>query len=253
MTRIERRRVLSGALVWSILASQGSRPKDARADLWGGDLPLLAAILANAISTVSQLTSMLTQIAYQVGMLKTMLSQVDSGSFTSLVNFIVAARSSYSTLTSGVRSMAYTLSRVDAEYNQLYPPGPPPAGTTVAQHQQQAAAWNQEIVGASQIAARQQTTLSTLDDHANQTSAILQQSQTAGGVVAQLQLVGQLIGITNAQLILINQTLATSSRVLTDMAAAGASERQLSVAKKQDNLANYTDKGAPVVVPSQLP
>jgi conjugal transfer/entry exclusion protein len=253
MTCIARRRVLSGALVWSLLATQVTRTKDARADLWGGDLPLLAAILGNAISTVSQLTSMLTQIAYQVSMLKTMLSQVNSGSFTSLVNFIVAARSSFNTLTWGVRSMAYTLSRIDAEYNQLFPPGPPPAGTTVAQHQAQASVWNQEIVGASQIAARQQTTLSTLDEHATQTSAILQQSQAATGVVAQLQLVAQLIGISNAQLILINQTLATTSRVLTDMAAAGASERQLSMAKKQDNLANYTDKGAPVAVPSQLP
>ncbi len=253
MTRIERRRVLSGALLCSILATQATRTKDARADLWGGDLPLLAAILGNAISTVTQLTSMLTQIAYQVSMLKTMLSQVNAGSFTSLLSFIVAARSSYSTLTWGVRSMAYTLSRIDAEYQQLFPPGPPPPGTTVAEHQQQAAAWNQEIVGASQIAARQQTTLSTLDDHANQTSAILQQSQAASGVVAQLQLVAQLIGITNAELILINQTLATTGRVLTDMAAAGASERQVSITKKQDNLANYTDKGAPVAVPSQLP
>ncbi|HEY4014300.1 MAG TPA: hypothetical protein VGM06_13245 [Polyangiaceae bacterium] len=253
MTGIARRRVLSGALIWTLLATEATRTEPAQADLWGGDLPLLAAILGNAISTVSQLTSMLTQIAYQVSMLKTMLSQVNSGSFTSLVNFIAAARSSYNSLTWGVRSMAYTLSRIDAEYNQLFPPGPPPAGTTVAQHEQQAAAWNQEIVGASQIAARQQTTLSTLDDHAAQTSAILQQSQAATGVVAQLQLVAQLIGISNAQLILINQTLATTSRVLTDMAAAGASERQLSMAKKQDNLANYTDKGAPVAVPSQLP
>jgi conjugal transfer/entry exclusion protein len=253
MTRIERRRVLSSALVYSLLATQVTRLKDARADLWGGDLPLLAAILANAISTVTQVTSMLTQIVYQVGMLKTMLSQVNSGSFTSLINFVAAARSSYSTLITGVHAMAYTLSRIDAEYTQLFPPGPPAPGTTVAQHQQQAAAWNQEILGASQVAARQQTTLSTLDDHAKQTGAILQQSQTAGGVVAQLQLVAQLIGITNAQLILINQTLATTSRVLTDMAAAGASERQLSMAKKQDNLANYTDKGAPVAVPSQLP
>jgi conjugal transfer/entry exclusion protein len=113
--------------------------------------------------------------------------------------------------------------------------------------------WNQEIRGASQIAARQQTTLSTLDDHANQTAAVLQQSQTATGVVAQLQLVAQLIGITNAQLILINQTLATTGRVLTDMAAAGASERQLSVAKKQDNLSHYTDKGPAVPVPTELP
>ena len=253
MTTIARRRLLSGALVCSVLAGEATRAEPARADLWGGDLALLAAILGNAISTVTQLTSMLTQVAYQVSMLKTMLSQVQSGSFTSLLNFIVTARSSFNTLTFGVRAMAYTLSRIDAEYQQLFPPDPPPAGTTVAQHRQQYTAWNQEIVGSSQVAARQQSTLSTLDAHAAQTNAILEQSQAAGGVVAQLQLVAQLIGITNAELIVINQTLATTGRVLTDMAAEGASERQLSIAKKQDSLTNYTDKGAPVAVPSELP
>jgi conjugal transfer/entry exclusion protein len=253
MKTLNRRRIFSGALVAAVLARGLTRERSAEADLWGGDLPLLAAILANSISTVSQLASMLAQVAYQVGMLKTMLSAVSSGSFTSLVDFIATARSSYSSLTSGVNSMTYTFARIDNEYQQLFPPGAPPPGTTVAQHQQQVAQWNQEVVGASQIAARQQTTLSTLDASASQTSAILQQSQSASGVVAQLQLIGQLIGITNAQLVVLNQTLATTGRVLTDMAAAGASERQLSVAKKQDSLAGYTDKGAPVVVPTQLP
>ena len=68
---------------------------------------------------------MLTQIAYQVGMLKTMLSQVDSGSFTSLINFIVAARKllQHPDLGRPLDGVA-TLSRIDADYTQLYPPGP---------------------------------------------------------------------------------------------------------------------------------
>jgi hypothetical protein len=40
---------------------------------------------------------------------------------------------------------------------------------------------------------------------------------------------------------------------LTDMSAESASERQLSLGKSDDALQGYTDKGAPVVVPSSLP
>lgn len=253
MRTLKRRRLLSGALALGALCGTSLGAPPARADLFGGDVAVLGAILTQAISTVSQLTSMLTQIISEVNLLQTSLKAVESGSFPALLNFISIARNSFNTLTWGIRSMTYTLSRIDAEYQQLFPPTPPPPGTTVAQHQQQYTQWNQEIVGASQVAARQQTTLATLDTHAAQTQSILQQSQAASGILEQLQLIAQLIGITNAQLILVNQTLATTSRVVTDMAASGASERQLSMAKKQDNLAGYTDKGAPVAVPSRLP
>jgi hypothetical protein len=114
-------------------------------------------------------------------------------------------------------------------------------------------AWNKEVVSAAQIAARQQTSLSTLDNQASQTQEVLQQSKAASGVVEQLQLIAQMIGITNSELTLLNQTLATTSRVLTDMAAQGASERQLSLGKGDDVRAGYTDKGKPVVVPKTLP
>jgi conjugal transfer/entry exclusion protein len=243
---------LAGSLALGALVTELGAAHPAQADLFGGDLPLLAAILTQAISQVSNLASMLTQIVNQVAMMKTLLTAASSGSFTALLQFISLVRSSYNTLTFGIRSMAYTIGRIDAEYNQLFPPSQP-QGTTVLQHTAQYSQWNQEILGASQIAARQQTTLSMLDTSASQTTAILQESAGASGVVAQLQLIAQLLGIADSQLITINQTLATTGRVLTDIAAAGASERQLSAAKKQDSLSNYTDKGALVPVPNELP
>ena len=253
MKLLSRRRALSGALACSVLARQMTLATSARADFWGGDLPLLAAILAQSIIQVSNLASMLTQLINQVNMMTTMLKAVGSGSFPALLNFIAAAHNSYNTLTYGVHSMTYSLARIDAEYKQLFPGDQPAPGTTVAQHKEQYRAWHREVVGASQIAARQQTNLATLDDHAAKTQAILQQSQNADGIVAQLQLITQMIGITNAQLILMNQTLSTTGRVLTDVAASGASERQLSLAKKDDSRAGYTDKGRHVVVPRKLP
>ncbi|HXX66965.1 MAG TPA: hypothetical protein VEK07_07285 [Polyangiaceae bacterium] len=48
-------------------------------------------------------------------------------------------------------------------------------------------------------------------------------------------------------------TLATTGRVLTDMAAASASSSQLSQTKKAASLAGYTDRGVAVSVLTRLP
>ena len=253
MKTLTRRRILAATLACAAVTSDLMREDAAHADLFGGDLPLLAGILVQAVMQVSNLASMLTQIINQVRLMTTMLKAIGSGSFPALVQFIGTARSSYNTLTSGVRSMTYSLGRIDSEYQQLFPSSQPAAGTTVAQHAQTYQAWHEEILGAAQVAARQQTDLATLDQHVQQTQSILQQSQSEDGVVGQLQLIAQMIGITNAQLTLINQTLSTTGRVLTDMAAGGASEQQLSLAKKGDHRAGYTDKGPAVPVPTSLP
>jgi hypothetical protein len=236
-----------------VLAEFASRATPARADLFGGDVAVLGAILTQAISTASSLVNLVLQTANQVRMMTTLLEQASKGSFPAIIGFINAARSTYSTLTWGVRSMSYQIARIDSEYNTLFPPGSPPSHTLVAQHRAQYQAWNQEVVGASQVAARQQTSLSTLDNQATQTQTVLKQSQSASGEVAQLQLIAQMIGITNSELLVLNQTLATTGRVLTDMAAQTASTQQLSLGKSDDVRSGYTDKGTPVSVPSTLP
>jgi P-type conjugative transfer protein TrbJ len=253
MRTLIRRRLFSGALACSLAAALPPFTTPAEADLFGGDLGILTAILTQSIQQVISLANMLIQIANQVRMMTTMLQQVGSGSFPALIAFIGSAVASYNSLTSGVQSMTYRMARIDAEYQKLFPGDAPPVKSTVAQHRAQYVAWNKEVVGAAQIAARQQTSLSTLDSQASQTQDVLQQSKAASGVVEQLQLIAQMIGITNSELLVLNQTLATTSRVLTDMAAQGASERQLSIGKGDDARAGYTDKGKPVVVPKALP
>jgi hypothetical protein len=253
VSALTRRKLFTGALATAALADLLARSAPVEAQLIGLDEGELGAILTQAIATASGVASLVIQTANQVRLMVTLLGQVSSGSFPALIAFIGAARSTYSSLTWGIRSMSYQLARIDSEFSSLFPGGTPPRGTTVAQHRTQVQSWNQEVVGASQVAARQQTALSTLDDNAKQTQSVLQQSQTASGEIAQLQLIAQMIGITNSELIVLNQTLATTGRVLTDLAAQGASERQLSVGKSDDARSGYTDKGSPVTVPSTLP
>jgi hypothetical protein len=253
MKALPRRKLLSGALAFGVFAELATRTVPAEADLFGGDVAVLLAILTQSISTASSLVNLVLQTANQVRMMTTLLEQASKGSFPALIAFINTARFTYNSLTWGIRSMSYQLARIDSEYNALFPAGPPPSHTAVAQHRMQYQAWNQEVVGASQVAARQQTSLSTLDTQATQTQAVLKQSQVASGEVAQLQLIAQMIGITNSELLVLNQTLATTGRVLTDMAAQSASEKQLSLGKSDDARSGYTDKGLPNAVPSTLP
>ncbi|MGH7438746.1 MAG: hypothetical protein ACRENE_23915 [Polyangiaceae bacterium] len=253
MKALGRRRVLSGLVACTFALEVTTRTETADADLFGGDVAVLVAILTQSISSALSLTNLVLQTINEVKMMTTLLEQVGHGSFPALVAFINTARFTFNSLTWGIRSMSYNLSRIDSEFHTLFPSGPPPSSTPVAQHRAQYQAWNQEVVGASQVAARQQTSLSKLDDHATQTQNVLSQSQAASGVVDQLQLIAQLIGITNSELTILNQTLATTGRVLTDMAAANASERNLSLGKSDDARAGYTDKGVPNVVPAAMP
>ena len=253
MKALTRRRMLSGALACAVAADLTSGSEPAKADLFGGDVAVLVAILTQSISTASSLVNLVLQTANQVRMMTTMLQQVEKGSFPAMIAFINAARSTFNTLTWGVRSMSYRIARIDSEYSALFPSGPPPSGTSVAMHAAQYQAWNEEVIGASQVAARQQTALATLDNQATQTQAVLTQSKAASGEVQQMQLIAQLIGITNSELLVLNQTLATTGRVLTDMAAQTASNQQLSLGKSGDARSGYTDKGSPNVVPSTLP
>jgi conjugal transfer/entry exclusion protein len=251
MRRLTRRRSLAVALLTGALGTCAPTTRTAEADLFGGDLPLLAGILAEAVVQVSNLVSIVTQVVEEVNLMKTMVTGLDSGSFSALMGFIQAARTTYGTLTSGIRSMSYSLDRVDREYQALFPA--PTQATTVAEHAQYYTQWNQEVLAASQVAAREQTVLETLEDRADKARDLVQQSKDASGELAQLQLVVQMLGILHTELLSIHQTLATTGRVLTDMAAASASSSQLSQTKKQSSLANYTSKGDAVNVPHRLP
>ena len=66
----------------------------------------------------------------------------------------------FNSLTWGVRSMSYQMARIDAEFQHALSERPAADRHAGRAAQAQYQAWNQEVVGASQVAARQQTTLS---------------------------------------------------------------------------------------------
>lgn len=251
MTGASRRLGLTAVLAAAWLGTAGGWASPARADLWGGDLPLLAGILAEAFSEVGNLSTMVEQVVEQVRLMRTMISSVDASSFAALTELLHSAETAHDTLTTGIRSMSYSLGRIDSEFRKLFPSDPHAA--TFDEHDAYYTRWNQEVLAAAQIASRQQTVIGKLGNSADKAREIVQQSQNASGELAQLQLVVQMLSILDTQLLTINQTLATTGRVLTDMSAGSASAGQLSQAKKQGSLSNYTSRGDSVRVPSRMP
>jgi P-type conjugative transfer protein TrbJ len=254
---LTRRRALLGsvgAALFTVLAA----PRAAEADLWGADLGPLTTLVGQMITQIAQyatqiaqFASMISNMVAMVNSMKTALSALSSGDFNALLGFLQTAQMSYGQLTGGVQSMSYKMGAIDSDFQQLYPSSM--SSMSYGQRDQVYANWNNELLGAAQIAARQQTILSTLEQQANKADDVVQQSQNASGEVAQMQAIVEMLRLMQTQLVTINQSLATSNRVLADIAASQASNHQLSRAKKQTSLAGYTSRGAPVNVPHRLP
>jgi hypothetical protein len=239
---LARRKLLFAAL--AALAAHLSKPKATRADLWGGDIPILVGILTQAVATVSNLAGMLVNLKQQLDAMNTMLSALDAASFQSVLALIGNTDLSYAELTANIASIGYTLQSVQTQFHALY--ASDYRKLPLSQFDPLYGRWEDEILASAEVAARSQTTLSTLQNNASQAATILEKASVASGEVAQLQSIAQMLGVMQSQNNSLLQSLATTGRVLTSSAAKSAAERQLSREKKRRQLANYTSRGAPV-------
>jgi conjugal transfer/entry exclusion protein len=240
--------VLAALLVGPVVTV---REKEAKADLFGGDLVILGGILVQAISTVTNLVNMLTAIKYQITMMERLLTHLDISSFNDVVNLIRSSQMAYNTLTRDVHAIEYTVEGVNRAYHKIFPSDV--STTKTADMKPIARGWHQETLGAAMVAQRSQATLSTMENNTTQAEAVLSRSSNTEGEIAQLQAVNQMLGIISSQLNTVISTLDTTGRVTADMAASGASDNVVSFEKKDRNLENYTDRGDSVPVMSKLP
>ena len=211
---------------------------------------MLAAILTQSISSALSLINLVTQTVYEVKMMTTMLEQVSKGSFPALVSFINTARFTFNSLTWGIQSMRLPSSR-----------GSTPSTTPSFLRALRRAARPCRSTGRStrpgtrrswvrrrwRRASKRRSRRSTRTPPRRRRYSANRKPPC--GEVEQLQLVAQMIGITNSELLVLNQTLATTGRALTDLAAQSASEA-LSLGKGDDARAGYTDTN---VVLSTMP
>lgn len=247
MRFLVRRTAVVGALLGALVLS----PEPANADLFGGDVAELAALLTETLSQGVTLGEQLTQLKIQVDALNTMLSQLDPASANAVLGLINDTTFNYQSLVGDIQSLGYTLQAVNADFASTFPTdySKTPASSFAPIYDE----WQAQIWSSALVAARTQGVLSTIHQNADEAAMVLAASASSSGQVAQLQAVVQMLGIVESQNNSLLQSLATTGRVIAMTASTGASDRQLARERKKRNLAGYTNRGTTVTVPNRLP
>jgi P-type conjugative transfer protein TrbJ len=242
------------AIIVVIVIALGSR--GARAQMAVFDASTFGQSLATAMHTANQvkqladqLNNMHEQLRYTMQSLKT-LDPSSLASLTSLYNQSVAT---YSAFQSDAASIGFGVSAVNGNYRRLFARPETIRTAKAADYDSMYGAWQIELQGSTESAMRAQANADLLQKNMMASQRILAASRTADGEVRQLQAIVQMLGVIQAQLTTLTQTISTAARVNTTAAAAAATEKMIAREESRRSLAQYRNVGRPVPVFKKLP
>jgi uncharacterized protein YukE len=231
------------------------RAAPARADLFGGDLVQLAAILVELLSQGATLVSQLNQLEAQVRYTRQTIEALkDVSSFGDLVAFYHAARFNYDSLVYDVNALTYSAQWVTNDFRRLFPKNQSAwQGVPASDFGRRYDAWNEELTSSALVASRAQGQIMHIQQMSAAAERALKLSQSEAGEVRQLQAIAQILGVMQSQLGTIIQLISTASRVTSNMAATTAGKEMLLQERKRRRLDGYKNPGKPPKVLTRLP
>ena len=246
------RGALRRGLAAAALATAIAVAPPARAQI-SSDAGLIAQLIVQEQQAVAQLTSILSVLQGQTVLIQQYLKGQPQGEINAVAGLLAGASTNYTNLIGSLQTIGYTIGSVNANYSTTFPTAPSYQGMPASQFPTVETGWSNEILASSQIAARSESSLSDTQALTNAAAQILSYLGSADSTVAQLQLVTQMLGVVSQQMTMLVQNLSTTGRALVETGASTASEQQLSTERKRRNRVDYTSRGNPVNVPSQLP
>ena len=247
-----RRNALAAVVVASLMMFPV--PRAARADLFGGDVAELAAMLAELISQGINMANQLEQLQAEVRYTEQTLRQLDPTSLSGLVNTFNTLRWNYQSLASQVQTISFTANHVQADFNRLFPKDKAAwRRVNASDFDSHYASWQTEISNSSLVAMSAQTQIDLLKKQNDVMMDILRQSQGANGELRQLQLINQSLAKIHDRLGTVVEVLATGQRVTAALAATMSGEKMMIRESKQRRLEGYTNRGKPARVLNRLP
>jgi P-type conjugative transfer protein TrbJ len=248
------RRLTATVLALSLALPAGD-PKPARADIFGGDVAELAAILAELLTQGATLYNQLSQLKSQVeNTRQTLQTLKDVSSFRDAIGFYNTARYNYDSLIYDVNAIRYNAQTVNNDFRRLFPKNQSSwRNVPSSQFGSRYEAWNEELTSSALIAARAQTQMMRVQDMNAAAERALRISQVEAGEVRQLQAMNQMLSVMQSQLSTVVQLLSTGSRVTSDMAAATAGKDMLLQEKKRRRRDGYKNPGKPAKVLTRFP
>jgi P-type conjugative transfer protein TrbJ len=183
--------------------------------------------ITQIITQWQQIRAQVNATHAQVEALRAAARQLDPRSYQSVQNLLAGNDVNDGALIRDVRTMGYTLDRVNAQFRRYFPDEPAVKSMTPAQFESNARDMNQEIYGAALVSARAQTTLRTVEENNQEARNVLSRSEGNESQVAQLQVALQMLGLIHQNLVGINQLVSSAGRVTSNVAVRGVTARRI--------------------------
>jgi conjugal transfer/entry exclusion protein len=216
-----------------------------------------AQAILEVISQEQQEAANLAQILSTLKEANTLTQQALTGRPLSEVGYALGVlkqtQNDYQALVGSTASMGYDIKSIHATFANLYPDTPGIQAIPAAQFDTLNTQEQTEVLAASEIADRSQTSVELVETQSELASTILQNSSGLDTIAGQLQLGMQLASVMQANFTAQIQNLAMSGRVLSDDAAAQAAGQQMAHERTRRNRLNYTARGVAVGIPNAMP
>jgi P-type conjugative transfer protein TrbJ len=261
MTKAGMRRA-GTALALALSASVLLSPPKAEASIFGEENATLGAILGESIAQLAEMAKTVAGITAQIQQLQqiytqgqTMIEQGDTvlRGVTDPDGIVRLLRYAEQTLRLAGRSaslLKHNIDTIEREYEKVFPDM---EDVPTQEFQQKAKTWNAALKESSAIAMQAQTSVATLKQRMERMEQLLNSTDTATGVVEQLQLVVRALGVLHTDLMEIESNIAFGQRVTAAMGAVEAAEAERSAEMHKRMIEGYTERGAPARALKELP
>jgi type IV secretion system protein TrbJ len=189
------------------LASLASRP--ARADLFGGDVAVLASILAQLVQTYTQIKQQVDTIKRHSEYWQQTLKNLDPTSFNQVLGLYNQGRYTYDSLVADAQSIGYGLQTLDQNFRRLFPSERDLKNARYSDYDQMYAGWQSELHSSAQVAMRAQANAAQPRENALAAQGLVNASRSAEGQVQQLQAIVQMLAVVQSQLTTLTQTIVS--------------------------------------------
>lgn len=211
-----------------------------------GNIVQTTATAASTLQTMYNTYTQIDKLTEQIDNERQTLESLDPRSITGLKQLLDEGQITYRMLSTDLNAIGYSVKDVNNNFSRLFPKDQTQwKAMKYSDFDGRYDGWHREITSASLAATRAQTSVAALDRNNKSIIDILEASKGAAGEVRQLQLVNQQLALIHAALISVVQNLATTGRVMTDMAAASVGEKMANREAARRRTENYTSRGAP--------
>jgi|GEM_PF-5736678 len=210
-----------------------------------GNITQSITIATNTYNTVQNTLTQIERLKDQINNQLQTLKSIDPTTFSGLKALLQDGKITYDMLRQDVDSIGYKVSDVNRNFTKLFPKKQSDwKNVRYSDFDGYRDNWRGEITSATLAASRAQSSVSSLDKNNQKIIDLLDASNSSTtGEVRQLQLINQQLALIHTGIMSLVQNLATTGRVLTDMAAAATGEKMANREAALRRTQNYTDRG----------